>query len=93
MGRPPKGITEVIEIGAYKLNDYGEVIGRFSKFVQPVVNPHLSGFCKKLTSITQENVDRADRFPRVVSDFMDFCEVENEDYVLCSWGPYCGERT
>lgn len=87
MGRPPKGITEVIEIGAYKLDDFGQVVDIFSKFVQPVVNPQLSGFCKKLTSITQENVDRAEKFPKVVADFMDFCEIENDDYVLCSWGP------
>lgn len=87
MGRPPKGITEVIEIGAYKLNEYGEVIDIFSKFVKPIVNPHLSGFCKKLTSIKQENVDRADKFPKVASEFIDFCEVDVSDYVLCSWGP------
>lgn len=87
MGRPPKGITEVIEIGAYKLDEYGHVVDIFSKFVKPIVNPQLSGFCKKLTSITQENVDRADKFPKVVQEFMDFCEIENKDYILCSWGP------
>ena len=87
MGRPPKGITEVIEIGAYKLDEYGQVVDIFSKFVKPIVNPQLSGFCKKLTTIQQENVDRADKFPKVVSAFMDFCEIESEDYILCSWGP------
>jgi len=87
MGRPPKGITEVIEIGAHKLNEYGEIIDIFSRFVKPIINPELSGFCKKLTSITQENVDRAEKFPNVVTDFIDFCEVDMEDYILCSWGP------
>ena len=87
MGRPPKGITEVIEIGAYKLDEFGTVLDRFTKFVRPEVNQTLSSFCRKLTSITQENVDRADKFPYVVNDFVDFCEVGFEDYVLCAWGP------
>jgi inhibitor of KinA sporulation pathway (predicted exonuclease) len=87
MGRPPRGITEVIEIGAYKLDEFGTVLDVFSKFVQPEVNPILSGFCRKLTSISQENVNRADKFPKVIDQFFDFCEVGFEDYVLCAWGP------
>ena len=87
LGRPPKGITEVIEIGAYKLDQYGDIDDIFSKFVKPQVNPMLSGFCKKLTSISQENVNRASPFPKVVRDFMDFCEVGINDYIMCSWGP------
>lgn len=87
MGRPPKGVTEVIEIGAYKLDEYGEVSGIFSRFVRPQVNPMLSGFCKKLTSISQENVNRAQTFPKVIPEFIDFCEVGIDDYIMCSWGP------
>ncbi len=87
MGRPPKGITEVIEIGAYKLDEYGQVVDIFSQFVKPVINPELSGFCKKLTSIKQKNVDMANRFPKVATEFMDFCDIESNDYILCSWGP------
>lgn len=87
MGRPPKGITEVIEIGAYKLDEYGTAVDRFTRFVRPVVNQTLSSFCRKLTSISQENVDRAEQFPKVVRDFMDFCEVGIDDYLMCAWGP------
>lgn len=87
MGRPPKGHNEVIEIGAVKLNQLGEVLGVFSKFVKPSVNPKLSGFCKRLTSISQENVDRAKHFPRVIEEFKDWIDIY-EDYSLCSWGKY-----
>ena len=85
-GRPPKGITEIIEIGAVKINRYGEVSGVFSKFIKPVVNPLLSGFCKTLTSISQKDVDRAGKFTKVVDSFQDWGEMYEEEYTLCSWG-------
>ncbi len=85
-GRPPKGITEVIEIGAVLVDRYGDATSTFSHFVRPVVNPHLSGFCKQLTSITQENVDHARTFDRVVQDFIEWGEMYDEEYILLSWG-------
>ena len=85
-GKPPHGINEVIEIGAVKINRYGEVLGFFSRLIKPVVNPRLSSFCTKLTGIKQEQVDVADRFENVILEFMDFIEVEDNDYTLYSWG-------
>jgi len=87
MGRPPKGITEIIEIGAYKLDEYGQVLDIFNRFIRPEVNPNLSGFCRKLTSISQDNVNRAEIFPNVVLDFVEFCEVGIDEYLMCAWGP------
>ncbi len=87
-GRPPGGINEIIEIGAVMVNPLGEVLGEFSKFVRPHVNPRLSGFCKQLTSISQDNVDRADKYPKVIEQFQDWINVYDEDYLLCSWGSY-----
>jgi 3'-5' exoribonuclease 1 len=81
-------IQETIEIGAFKVNEYAEVTGRFSKFVKPVINPTLSPFCKKLTSITQEEVNSASTFPRVIKEFVDWAEIYDEEHVLCSWGSF-----
>jgi len=86
MGKPPKGINEVIEIGAVKINGYGEVKGYFSKLIKPSVNPRLSGFCKKLTGIKQEHLNTADDFVKVIEQFQDFIEIDYEDYILFSWG-------
>jgi len=86
-GRPPHGANEIIEIGAYKLNEYGESLESFSQFVKPYVNPRLSYFCTELTSITQEQVDRSKHFPHIIQDFMDWINLE-EDYILCSWGKF-----
>ena len=88
LGRPPQGVQEIIEIGAVKVSPVGEVLSSFSSFIKPWVNPVLSGFCKKLTSITQEDVNRARTFPKVVEAFKDWIDIYDEDYVLCSWGKF-----
>lgn len=65
---------------------YGDVNSRFSKFVRPTVNPLLSGFCKNLTSISQENVDGARTFDRVLDEFKNWGEMYDDEYILLSWG-------
>lgn len=86
MGRPPGGVNEIIEIGAVKVNRYGEVLGTFNKFVKPHVNPFLSHFCTKLTSIQQSDVDRAQKFDKVSEQFQEWIDIWDEDYILCAWG-------
>ena len=88
LGRPPQGVTEIIEIGAVKYNGYGEELGSFNMFVKPIVNPVLSPFCTKLTSIKQQNIDRSPTFDRVIEEFHDWIDIYNEDYLLCSWGKF-----
>ncbi len=87
-GTPPSLIQEIIEIGAVKINGYGEILGSFNKFVRPTVNPSLSAFCQELTGIDQVQVNRANKFDRVVDDFMEWIDIEYEDYLLCSWGGF-----
>jgi len=87
-GRPPSDVQEIIEIGAVMVNSYGEVEGAFNQFVRPVVNPRLSMFCQELTSIEQEDVDRAKTFIEVCEEFQDWGLMFDEDYVLCSWGAF-----
>lgn len=88
LGRPPHGINEVIEIGALKINRFGEVVSSFNKFVKPAINPVLSDFCKSLTSISQEMINRSKTFPHVIAEFQDWIGVGEEDYCLVSWGKY-----
>ncbi len=89
MGKPPGMIQETIEIGAFKIDHYRDVTGRFCKFVKPYLNPTLSSFCKELTSITQEEINRASLFPKTIDQFLDWSEIiDEEEYVLCSWGSF-----
>lgn len=86
-GHPPNGVNEIIEIGALRINEYGEELSVFSKFVKPSVNPLLSPFCKQLTSITQQQVDSARNFPYVIREFLEWGEIESsDDTYLISWG-------
>lgn len=86
-GRPPGGINEIIEIGAYAISRYGEVLGTYEAFIKPTVNPKLSSFCKQLTSISQEQIDSASKFPKVIEQFKDWINID-EEYMLCSWGEF-----
>ncbi|MEL6865568.1 MAG: 3'-5' exonuclease [Bacteroidota bacterium] len=81
-------VQEVIEIGAFSFNDYGEPQGSYNRFVKPILYPFLSPFCQELTSIRQEDVDRASKFPKVIEEFQDWACVYEEEYVLCSWGSF-----
>ncbi len=87
--KSPHHVQEIIEIGALKLNSYGEVISVFESFIKPMLHPYLSAFCTELTSIRQVDVERAPYFPEVIDDFMDWTGVfDEEDYILASWGDF-----
>ena len=88
LGRPPKGINEIIEIGAVKVNDYAEIESSFIQFVKPAINPVLSSFCKRLTSITQQQINSASTCPSVIEAFQDWINIDYENYTLISWGKY-----
>ncbi len=80
--------SEIIEIGAVKLNGRLEIIDTFSKFIKPVIHPVLSDFCTKLTSIEQRNVDTANIFGDVMVEFEDWITSSETEVTLCSWGFY-----
>lgn len=81
------GRMETIEIGAVELPAADEPPSReFSRFIRPVAEPELSEFCRRLTTIRQEDVDRAEEFPAVFREFLAW--IGKEPFVLCSWGGY-----
>lgn len=78
---------ETIEIGAVKLKSTkGPVIDEFVTFIKPVVESELSEFCTELTSITQNQVDKAPYFGEAFHDFMEW--IGDEPFRFCSWGNY-----
>ncbi|MCE3228901.1 MAG: 3-5 exonuclease [Bacteroidetes bacterium] len=81
----PGSKNEIIEIGALCVNENKEIESEFSEFVKPTLDPVLSEFCTRLTSITQEQVNKAETFPSVIKRFREWI---GEDYILCSWGHY-----
>jgi 3'-5' exoribonuclease 1 len=85
-GAPPNNIREIIEIGALKLNRYGEVKDTFSRFIRPKVNFPLSPYCMTLTGIKQLEVGSAPFFPEVIESFFHWANIWEEEYSLISWG-------
>jgi inhibitor of KinA sporulation pathway (predicted exonuclease) len=85
--RSPVDVMETIEFGSVALQTAnGPVVGEFSSFVKPMFSPILSDFCKKLTTITQEDVDNAEQFYMVFPRFMEW--IGDEPFIFCSWGAY-----
>lgn len=81
----PEGfLNEIIEIGAVMVDENGTELSRFSKFAKPPLFPELSDFCKKLTTITQEDVDNADNLKDVIIEFDKWCDGST----MLSWGFY-----
>lgn len=76
---------EIIEIGAVRIHE-GTITDQISSFVRPVVHPHLSDFCKELTTITQDQVDQAPFFPTVFAQFLAW--IGQAPYIFCFWGRY-----
>jgi len=79
--------SEIIEIGAVKIDENQQIVDEFNAFVKPVLNPELSEFCTKLTSINQEQIDSAAEFAVVLGHFKTWIGMD-EKYFLCSWGFY-----
>ncbi|WP_027001611.1 3'-5' exonuclease [Hugenholtzia roseola] len=84
----PEADNEIIEIGAVLIDAHGQPKGEFQRFVRPILAPKLSDFCKKLTSIRQEEVENAPFFWEVLPAFQNWIASFGQDYVLCSWGFY-----
>lgn len=87
--RPSSLKQEIIEVGGYRLDHAGEVEASFQAFVRPIVHPMLSPFCRELTTISQPQVNSADKWDLVCEDFLDFIGYyDDEDYLLCAWGDW-----
>jgi inhibitor of KinA sporulation pathway (predicted exonuclease) len=70
---------EIIEIGAIRMDAYGHRKGTFQRFVKPVKSPSLSVYCKKLTGITQQDIDTALQFKYAGAQFRDWILSTDED--------------
>ena len=76
--------NEIIEIGAVKVDQDGNILDEFAKFLKPKKFPHISKFCTSLTTITQEDIDYADDAEDVLAEFLEWIDGS----ILVSWGMY-----
>lgn len=59
---------EIIEFPSVVMDENGTIESTFRAYVKPEHNPQLSEFCTRLTGITQQDVDNAQPFVRVLED-------------------------
>lgn len=78
--------TEIIELGAYRVNSYGEWLDHFQSFIKPVEHPRLSAYCTDLTGITQSQVSKAKSFEHIFPKFEDWFYALDGPHLLCTWG-------
>ncbi|WP_434310378.1 exonuclease domain-containing protein [Hominifimenecus sp. rT4P-3] len=79
----PRLPFEIVEIGAIKLNERKEEIGRFQEVIRPLVYRRLHYRTKEVIHLEQEELDRARTFSPVVRDFLNWC---GDDFRFVTWG-------
>ncbi len=72
--------SEIIEIGAVKLDDNFQTIDRFQDRIIPVRLPILNPYVAKAISVTQEDLDRGTAFPTVIKNFYDWCSSDSSHF-------------
>ncbi|MEJ8862281.1 3'-5' exonuclease [Pseudomonas jessenii] len=79
---------ETIEIGLVVIDlESLEIVDEFQRFVRPQINPTLTDFCTKLTSIQQTDVDDARTYQEVGEELRMFA-VRYPNAAWASWGDY-----
>ena len=63
--------SEIIEIGALKLNSRFEEVSEFKSFVRPVFYPAMNGHVVQLTKIRPQELEKAPDFPAAYAAFRD----------------------
>ena len=77
-------INEVIEIGAVKLNENLEVVDTFSYLIKSQIGKKLRGSVKRLTNITNEDLDGGVPFTQAFGEFRRW--IGTEENVVLTWG-------
>ncbi len=84
----PQYPPELLQIGiaVYNIKEK-KYMREFSSFVRPIINPHLSDYCKNLLKMSQEEIDNAKEFSVVSSRISEFIDLyTNYSLYICSWG-------
>ena len=79
---------ETIEVGLVVLDlETLEIVDEFQRFVRPQINPTLTDFCRRLTSIQQANVDGGLTYREVGEELRTF-GASYPNAAWASWGDY-----
>lgn len=74
---------EIIEIGAIKLNEEGDMVSEFNELVRPQVYHEMHRVTSRLIHMQMQELERGKPFVDVAERFLEWC---GEDYRFCIWG-------
>lgn len=77
-------INEIIEIGAVKLDSETETVDTFSSIVRSQIGKKLRGSVKRLTHLTNDDINTGMPFTKTFSLFNKW--IGKEDTVIITWG-------
>ncbi len=75
--------AEIIQIGAVKLDDKGQTVGKFTECVAPAYYRKLHRTVAKLTGLKYSQLLECDYFWQVIDRFKEWC---GSDCVIMTWG-------
>ena len=78
-----KLLFEIIQIGAVKLNKRFKIIGETNILISPTYYKRLHPYVRRMTKLTQAELEDKPAFPDAMKQFMKFC---GKDAILCTWG-------
>lgn len=76
-------LDEIIQIGAYRMDSWEDQGTPFVAYVRPSIHKKLHHRVKKMLPLTQEDLEKANPFRRVIRDFFRWC---GDDPVFFTWG-------
>lgn len=74
---------EIIEIGAWKLNDHMQIVDRYQSLIKPQIHTSMHKITAELVRLNMEDIQDARPFAEVMEEFLRWC---GEDCIFCIWG-------
>lgn len=79
-----ESLSEIIDIGAVKLNSKRCMLDEFNQLVKPAIYEKMNHITSKLIHLRMEDLRKGRPFPQIMEEFLLWC---GEDYIFCTWGP------
>lgn len=69
----------IISLGAVMLNEEAEIMDQFYSLTKPMNFHHLTSVVKRMTHLTNSQIEQAKEFPVLMKEFMDWIHVYEPD--------------
>jgi DNA polymerase III epsilon subunit-like protein len=76
--------SEIIQIGAVKLDSELNTVDTFNRYIKPTIYKKINPFITELTGITTGQLQSEEHFPEVYKDYSEF--ITGTDSIFCIWG-------